>query len=226
MLNAESTKATRGSARSTSDVVPIERALARTVPWLAGALVASIPLLLVDVGDDPVVAFIVQLVVLVLFGLVLANVLVPLGTAAWFEATGWSQSVRLVAGGVGLVVLVTGVVGLVTLASSAALRFDPSTQFLQLISALDIAWVGAAVTIGVYRSWGRRWAVTGGSVIGVVCVWSIWSYIDHVGFGPNGEWIVSAPDLMRFVLPYDVIAAVAAVTLFLVGVRRAVLLDD
>lgn len=202
-------------------MVPIERALLRTVPWLVGALVLSLPLLMVDSGLDPLWVFIVHLSVLVVFALVLAHMLVPLGTAAWFEATGWGPFARLVAGGIGIVVLVTGTVGLVTLASSAALRFDPSTQFLQLISALDIAWVTAAVTLGLYRTFGRIWAVVGGLVIGSICVWSIWNYLDHVGFGPNGEWVVSNPDLLRFVLPYDVVAAVAAVTLFLVGVRSS-----
>jgi len=199
-------------------MAPIERALLRSVPWLLGGLVLSIPLLLVDVGADPLVAFTVQLTVLVGFGLVLSHVLVRLGTAEWFSGVSWSTFVRLIASGVGLVVLVTGTVGLVTLASSSALRYDPSTQFLQLISALDIAWVGAAITIGVYRAWGRGWAVAGGAAIGVICIWSIWNYLDHVGFGPNGEWIVSGSDLMRFVLPYDTVAAVAAVSLFLIGV--------
>ncbi len=202
-------------------MAPIERALLRTVPWLVGGLVLSIPLLLVDVGDDPLVAFTVQLAALVGFGLVLANVLVRFGAPDWFSGVSWSVVVRLIAGGIGLVVLVTGTVGLVTLASSAALRYDPSTQFLQLISALDIAWVVAAITIGTYRAWGRGWAVFGGAAVGLVCIWSIWNYLDDVGFGPNGEWVVSAPDLMRYVLPYDTVAAVLAVAVFLIGARRA-----
>ena len=201
-------------------MVPIERALLRTVPWLAGALVLSVPLLLVDTASHPFVFFTLQLSILVVFGLTLANVLADLGTPQWFEGNGWSRFTRLIAGGIGLVVLVTGTVGLVTLASSAALRFDPSIQFLQLISALDIAWVAAAVTVGVYRAWGRAWAVLAGGMIGVACVWSIWAYLGHVGFGPNGEWIVSSSSLMRFVLPFDVIAALVAVGLFLFGARR------
>jgi len=207
--------------KRTSSMVPIERALLRTLPWLVGGLVLSIPLLLVNVGGAPLGKFTVHLTALVGFGLVLTNVLVRFGTAEWFSGLSWSVSVRLIASGIGLVVLVTGAVGLVTLASSAALRYDPSTQFLQLISALDIAWVVAAITIGAYRAWGRGWAVFGGVAVGLVCIWSIWNYLDHVGFGPNGEWIVSAPDLMRLVLPYDTVAAVVAVTVFLVGARRA-----
>jgi hypothetical protein len=202
-------------------MVPIERALLRTVLWLAGALALSVPLLLVDTERNLLVIFILQLSVLVVFGLALVNALASFGTPQWFVEMGWNPFLRLIAGGIGLVVLVTGTVGLVTLASSAALGFDPSTQFLQLISALDIAWVGAAVTIGAYRAWGRTWAVLAGMMIGVICVWSIWAYLDRVGFGPNGEWIVSSPDLMRFVLPFDVVAAVVAVGTFLFGARRA-----
>jgi len=212
-------KVARGRARSTFEMAPIERALLSTVPWLVGGLLLSIPLLVVDTGSDPLLVFTLHLIALVGFGLALANVLVSLGTADWFGGVSWNTGARLIASGIGLVVLVTGTVGLVTLASSAALRYDPSTQFLQLISALDIAWVVAAVTIGAYRAWGRVWALFGGSAIGLVCVWSIWNYLNHVGFGPNGEWIVSGSDLMRFVLPYDTVAAVVAVSVFLLGVR-------
>lgn len=201
-------------------MVPIERALVRTVPLLVGALLLSIPLLNVDFGSDLHVGFLVHLSLLVLFGLILARVVVDLGTPEWFVATGWSERTRLIAGGVGLVVLVTGTVGLVTLASSAALRFDVSLQFLQLISALDIAWVVAAVMVGAYRAWGPVVAVAVGAIVGAVCVWSIWRYLEAVGFGPNGEWIVSRVDLMRYVLPYDMVAAVVAVAVFLVGVHK------
>lgn len=202
-------------------MVPIERALLRTIPWLVGALIVSLPLLLVNVTADPLVAFTLHLSVLVGLSLVLANLLAPLGTADWFAGAPWSAPVKLLASGLGSVVLVTGTVGLVTLASSAALRFDPSIQFLQLLSALDIAWVAAAVTVGAYRAWGRVPAVVGGVMVGVVCIWSIWNYLETVGFGPSGDWIVSGSELMRLVIPYDVAATVVAVVVFLLGVRAA-----
>ncbi len=203
-------------------MAPIERALLLTVPWLIGGLVVSLPLLLLDTRSDPLTGFMVQLSGLVIFGIVLANVVVSLGSSGWFSGSGWSNLTETAASGVALVVLVTGTVGLVALGSSAALRFDPSTQFLQLISALDIAWVVAAITIGAYRAWGRGPALLGGLLIGLVCVWSIGQYLDSVGFGPDGEWIVSSSDLMRLVLPYDVAAAVAATAMFTVGVFTSV----
>ena len=198
----------------------IERSLLRSLPWLIGGLLASLPLLLVDTGDHLQTWFLVHLSVVVLFGLALTFVLEPLADANWFVATGWSTSVRLIASGASIVALVTGVVALVTLASSAALRYDPSTQFLQLLSALDIAWAGAAILIGVTRLAGRVWGAIAGLVLGVFCIWSIWNYLDTVGFGSDGEWIVSGSDLMALVIPYDMAAAVVAVILFLLGVRK------
>lgn len=208
--------------QSTSENVPIERALLVTARWLAGALAASALLLVVDVSGDPLPIFIAQLTGLVVFALILSYVLVPLGTSDWFAGSSWSPLTVYWASGVGLVVLVTGTVGLVTLASSAALRFDPSTQFLQLLSALDIAWVVAALAVGVFR-WSDRLdvAVASSAIIGVICVWAIWNYLVTVGFGPNGEWIVSSADLARLVLPFDVASAFIAVAFFAVGSRKA-----
>lgn len=215
-------KVIRASVRYGSELTPIERAILATVPLLIAGLLLSLPLLAVPTGSDPFMPFMVQLTFLVIFGAVLAHMVVAFGTLKWFDGAGWSAMIEKSASGVALVVLVTGTVGLVALASSAALRFDPSTQFLQLISALDIAWVVAAITIGTYRAWGRAWAVAGGVVVGAVCVWSIGMYLSRVGFGPNGEWIVSAPDLMELVLPYDMVAAIVAVSLFAVGVRASI----
>ena len=100
---------------------PIERALLRTVPWLLGGLVASLPLLFVSTGDSPLGWFIVQLTVLVAIGLGLSVALLGFGDEPWFVTMPWSPSIRSISSGVCLVILVTGTVGLITLASSAAL---------------------------------------------------------------------------------------------------------
>jgi hypothetical protein len=201
---------------------PIERALLRAIPFLAGGLIASLPLLFVTPGDAPLGWFIAQLVVLVAIGHAMTITVMNLGDEPWFEAMSWGPAMRSIASGVGLVVLVTGTVGLITLASSAALGFDPSLQFLQLLSALDIAWAGAALTIGVYRTFSRGWAIAAGSILGIICIWSIWNYLSIVGFGPAGSWLVSGPDLARYVIPFDVLAAVIAIVFFLFGVRAQV----
>jgi hypothetical protein len=202
-------------------VVPIERALVRTVLWLIGGLLASLPLLFVDFGDDPTVAFLIHLGALVAFGLALTVALLPMSGADWFAGSGWGVMARMIGSGVGIVVLTTGVVGLVTLASSAALGYDPSTQFLQLLSALDIAWVTAAVLIGAERAWSKMMGAIGGIAMGLVCVWSIWYYLDAVPFASNGEWVVSGADLSTRVIPFDTAAAIIAVGLFAFGTYRA-----
>jgi hypothetical protein len=201
-------------------VVPIERALVRTVLWLIGGLLASLPLLFIDIGDDPTMAFLIHLGALVAFGLALTVALLPMSGTGWFAGSGWGVMARMMGSGVGIVVLTTGVVGLVTLASSAALGYDPSTQFLQLLSALDIAWVTAAVLIGAERAWSKFAGVIGGIVMGLVCVWSIWFYLDAVPFGSIGEWVVSGSDLSTRVIPFDTAAAIIAVGLFVFGTYR------
>jgi hypothetical protein len=155
-----------------------------------------------------------------LLGLVAAVWLAPLAGADWFLGHAWSAWWRLVASGVTVVVITTGVVGLVTLASSAALQFPPSMQFLQLLSALDIAWAGGALVVGAHRAWGRAAAVSAGVVLGVVCVFAIWRYLDVVGFGPSGEWIVDGPALWRNVIPADTAAALVAIVVFTYGTWR------
>ena len=49
--------------------------------------------------------------------------------------------------------------------------------------------------------------------LGVFCVFSIWRYLDIVGFTESGGWKVSGPDLMQYVIPFDMAAAVVAVVL-------------
>jgi hypothetical protein len=189
---------------------------------LLAGLIASLPLLLVPSPKAPLTWFSIQLVLLVAFSLVLTFVLMPLGDETWFAASNWSSWLRSITSGIALVVLVTGTVGLVTLASSATLGLDPSLQYLQLLSALDIAWVGAAVMIGVYRSASRPLAAVAGLIVGIVCVWSIWNYLSIVGFGQGGAWIGFGPDLIRYVIPVDVISALIAVGVFLFGARAQV----
>lgn len=199
----------------------LESASAAAFPYLVAGLVLSPLGLVVDTSGRLLSVVTIHLLLLVGFGLVVVLRVAPMATGEWFAGTGMSHQVRLIASGVATIVLSTGVVALVTLASSAALRFDPSLQFLQLLSALDIAWVVAAIVIGTQRGWGTRTGVVAGSAIGLFCVWSIWNYLRTVGFGPDGEWIVDAGQLMRLVLPFDMLAAVLAVGVFLVGTRRA-----
>lgn len=197
----------------------MEQAVTRPFPYLVGGLLASLPLLAVR-SDNVLAVVIVQLVVVVGIGLLATDRIAPLSDGVWFAGFGWAPRTRRFFGAVVLVVIPTGLVALITLASSAALRFDPSLQFLQLLSALDIAWAGAALMLGIRWLWGRTASLLAGITLGVMCVYSIWNYLDVVGFGPGGSWSVDGGQLMRLVIPADVVAAVVAVTALLLGLRR------
>lgn len=198
---------------------PLERALIKTTWWLVPALLVSLPLLAIPGTRNPFGLFVVQLSLIVLFGVALAVQLSPEPEAEqWFAGTGWPEGRRRLAAASALVALVTGAVALVTLATSAALRLEPSLQFLQLLSTMDIAWTGAAIVIGSYLRWRtRRAAWIGGLMLGVFCVFSIWSYLNAVGFTADGGWEVSGSALMRHVIPFDIAAAVMAVAVLWVG---------
>ena len=200
-------------------MAPLEQAVVRTTQMLLPALVASIALLAVPSPGDPFGLFMIHLSVLVAFGIVIAVRLVPLASREdWFSATAWPATRRRLAGAVALVAVVTGAVALLTLASSAALRLQPSLQFLQLLSALDIAWAAAAIVIGADLRWGRAAAWVGGLVLGVFCVFSIWRYLDIVGFTEAGGWLLSGADLWRYVIPFDMMAAFAALIILTAGI--------
>ena len=196
---------------------PLERALVVTVRWLVPGLAASALLLAVPRPDDPFVTSMAHLSLLVLFGIALAvNLAALVDLDGWFS--GWRPARRRMAAAATLVALDTGAVALLTLASSAALRYQPSLQFLQLLSALDIAWAGAAISIGAYLRWGTRTAAwIGGVILGVFCLFSIWRYLDVVGFTVDGGWKVSSSDLMIYVIPFDMVAAVVAVVMLWKG---------
>jgi hypothetical protein len=196
---------------------PIDAAVRLAFPELVVGVGVTPLLLFVPSGWSRFAVFIVHLAAVVVLGLVAAWRLRPLVYAEWYPTMPWSGVVRRLAGGASLVVIVTGVVGLVTLATAAALRLQPSLQFLSLLSALDIAWAGAAIVFGAQRRWGRRAAFIGGTLLGVFCVASIWNYLRVVGFDPEGGWELVGSELMRLVLPGDMLAAVVAVAVFWAG---------
>lgn len=194
--------------------------MARALRWTIGGAVLSLPLLAVPEATPPnlMVYTMVHLGALVAFGLVVIVDLARFVNQSWFAWLG--ATARMVASGAAVVALTVGAVALVTLPTSAALRFDPSLQFLQLLSALDIAWAAGATLVGVSWIAGRRWGHVAGVIIGVICVWSIWTYLDAVGFAPDGGWQVDGSALMTYVLPYDMGAAAIAIVSLILGARR------
>jgi len=198
---------------------PIETAVVATVPPLVLALVVTPALLLVP-AVVTIGPFLAHLGVLVAFAVLVTTRIAPGTDTGWFAWRLPSPFLRLLAAGAGAVALVTGAVALVTLASAAALRMAPSAQFLQLLSALDIAWSAAALMLGVRHLLGRGAALAAGVALGAMCVWSIATYLNAVGLASDGGWIVDGAALARYVLPFDVAAAVVAAGALLGGVRR------
>lgn len=173
---------------------------------LAGLVVS--PALLLVRPSNTIVLFTAQLTCLVVFGIVVATRLERFTDVVWFEAKTLWRKRWLTAAAV--VALTTGAVALVTLASSAALGLAPSLQFLQLLSALDIAWATAALYYGVrwrYSS-GLAFALTG--ALGALCVYSIWNYLSIFGLTDEGGWLVDNAGLLKYVIPGDVVAAIVA----------------
>jgi len=202
-------------------MTPAERAITQTLLWATVGAAAAIPLLVVPAPEDPLLTVVIHLSVIVLFGAALVFHLASLADGSWFERGSLSPRVRTGLAGIVIVILVTGAVGLVTLATSAALRYDASLQFLQLISAMDIAWVVGAFALGLRWIWGSRLAVAGAVMMGVICVWSNWRYLDVVGFTADGGWLVDGARIASLVLPFDLVAALLAITAFSIGVGRA-----
>lgn len=199
----------------------LESATLAAFPFLVGGLGASLAGFVVTATDDPLSVVTVHLVVIVVFGFALALQVAPHATASWFDDGNRDPRTRLIYSGIVAVIIVTGVVGLVTLASSGALQLQPSLQFLQLLSALDIAWVVTALVIGGTRGWSRTVGIVSGLLVGAFCIWSIWNYLRIVGFTPDGGWLLDGRQLMKLVLPFDMVAALMATTVFVVGTRRA-----
>ncbi len=202
-------------------VTRLERALTATLLWMTAGAAAAIPSLMIPEPDDPLLTVTAHLVLLVAFSVGLTFHLAPLADEPWFGGLDMGEEARRALTWVSVIVMVAGATGLVTLATSAALRYDPSLQFLQMLSSLDIAWAAAALTLGLRRRFGSTAAISGAVVLGVVCVWAIWRYLDTVGFAADGGWLLQASQLNRLVLPYDMGAAVLAVVAFSLGVKRS-----
>jgi len=195
-------------------------------PYLVDTLGLSAVALLVPTSLPLGLRFGGHLTLLVLLAVSLTFRLLPYTDGLWFGAGSLTRVRRVMATGLGAIVIVTGIVGLVTLASSAALRYQPSTQFLQLLSALDIAWAVSTTMIAVHWLRGRRAALVAGGVVGVLCIASIGRYLDSVGFTPLGRWRLDAGALWEFVLPYDIAVATVAIVLFVVAARRKAVEDN
>lgn len=196
----------------------VESALLVSARWLLPSAALAIPMLAIPPGD-PLVTSLVHLAALVALLYALAVRLMVHAEPLWFP--GLSTVGRQAFGtAAGLSALVTGFIALVTLATSAALRLQPSLQFLQLLSALDIAWVVTASMIGFRWLAGDRAGRLAGAAVAIMCVVAQWRYLAAVGFTADGGWLLRGSDLARLVLPFDTVAAVVAIGSVLLAIRR------
>ncbi len=194
----------------------LERAFVLWSRWVvAGAAPALV--LLVAAPEVSTASVLIHLSLLVAYGIAVAVSLAPVADDRPFAAFAMADRWRWFSGAAVIVVLATGATALASLATSAAARYQPSLQFLQLLSAVDIAWAGAALYLGV-RWWkNRRTALVAAAVLGVFCVWSLWNYLTFVGLASDGGWLVDGPAMMQRIIPYDMAAAIVALAALWVG---------
>ena len=208
------------TASSTSLLHPVERILGaglkRLLQW-------GIPLSLVALvfpapeGDGLLQYMLIHLTILQIATFLFVIEMSPLTDEPWFSPIKRSW----LASSASLVAAVVGFSALLTLATSGAARYDPSLQFLQLLSSLDIAWVVAALFLGARKLWGEPLALILASALIVICVWSIAVYLNSVGFTSEGGWLVDGGEMMRIIIPADTVAAVAAIAAMLGASYRA-----
>lgn len=198
----------------------LEDAAAEAFPFLLDALGIAALGLLVPNRLALEWRFGAQLTLLSLFSVFLAYRLLHQSDQVWFGGRSLRLGQRLFGTALGVIVIVTGVVALATLASSAALRFEASTQFFQLVSALDIAWAVSTVMVAAHWLWGRRAALVGGLAVVAVCLWAVRRYIVLVGFGAKGGWRVRGDSLFELVIIYDMAVAALAIGLLVFAIRR------
>lgn len=144
----------------------------------------------------------------------------------WFA--GLREPARFFATAVVHVAAVGGVTLLVALAWAAALRLQPSLQYLQLISVLDVVWGVVALTAALgFLSRSLPTPVGRSATAGVVslfvayCQWPLWRYLANVGFTPDGGWKVDGGAMWRYILPFDMVAALFVLSVVGLALWRA-----
>ncbi len=199
---------------------PFEVGLRVGTRWVVYGLVASVAGFLVPHETDAARLWVVSvhLTVLTVFIFALTHRLAAVFDPVVFDHFGAFG--RRLGTDAALVALVTGATALVTMASAATLGYQPSLQFLQLISALDIAWTTSGFYLGVRRMSRARWAgPAAGVVMGTMCVMSLVRYLMAIGFGPDGGWDVQGAEMLRLVIPADTVAAVLTIGALVLGAR-------
>lgn len=199
---------------------PAERLLARTVLWTSVGCAAGMPLLVVPQPDDPRLTFVIHVSLVGAFVIGLAFHLAPLTDGLWFGGSGLGDVGRRAASWLVTAGAVTVCAATVGAATAVALRYDPSMQYFVVIAADAVAVPSALAILGVRRRFGPQSAAAAGALLAAAVVWSVWRYLDRVGVGAEGRWIVDGARFGTIVLPVLAGAMVVALVLFTVGTRR------
>jgi hypothetical protein len=201
-------------------VAPAEVTLFRSLPWLAAGLAAALVVRILRgrlVSAPRITIFTVHLSAMLALVLTAALALVPLTSSKWFQNSGLPEVGRLMASGASLTILLAAGIAAVSIASSAALGYRPSLSYLQLLASADAGMATAGTSVGLAWAFGPAVATLGGASVAAVCVWSIWRYLDVVGFEANGGWKVDKQALWRYVYPYDVAALMLVASAIVIG---------
>lgn len=204
----------------TSPAHPLETGLAKGLKaLLLWGVPLSLLMLVFRAPSDPDQLFIYNLghlFVLQIAAFLFAKSLAPLTDDPWFQ----TNKRPWLASSASVIALATGFAAMLTLATSAAAGYDPSLQFLQLLSSLDIAWATAALYLGARKLWGDRIGMAAAILLIVACVGSIAIYLNAVGFTDSGGWVVDGAKMMQIVIPSDMMAAAVAIAVLLFAARQ------
>ena len=196
---------------------PIETAALRTLLWATTGAAAAIPVLVLPQPDDPLFTAVVQLAIIAVYAVAMTLHLAALGDAPWFDGLAIGGRARRGLTWVMLVADVAGASAVTALATSAALRYQPSVQLLQLVSVIVVGVVVSASALGTRRRWGGAPALAMAAVLGAVLVWVMWRHLDTVGSTASGGWRVDGSVVRETVVPYVAGAVVVAGALFGAG---------
>ncbi len=187
--------------------------------WTAAGVAAGFPALVIPQPADPRSTVVIHLAVLGAFLISLAFHLSVVADRPWFADTRLGPVGRRAAAWVVAATAVTASAATVAAATAVGLRYDASMQYLVVLGADAIALPSSLAVLGARRRFGGPAAAgIGAAVVGGV-VWSLWRYLDVVGVGATGSWVVDGSRFGTIVLPVVAGALVVGLVLFTLGAR-------
>jgi hypothetical protein len=199
-------------------VNPAERAALRAGIWASAGMAAAVPLLVIpQPGTGPRLPALVHLGLLGAFAIGLAFHLAPVADRPWLTGTTIGEAARWAGAGLVVAAMVAASASGVAVATGAALRFDPSLQYLQVLATLHLSVTASLVVLGARRRFGGAIAAVGAAAMVAAGLWTEWRYLGAVGFTPAGGWVVDGSEMRVIVLPFLAGSAAAAAAAFAAG---------